>query len=366
MAAWTPCDVWRRGCLSFRNPKSAIRNPPMWQSILGHDDVVEQFRRSLASGRLASTYLFLGPEGIGKRSLAVRLAKALMCKHGPEQELAPCGRCESCLLLDAGNHPDLDIVGLPAGKRQLPVETFIGDRDHRNQEGLCHNLALRPQLGRRRVAIIDDADYFTTESANCLLKTLEEPPHGVVIFLIGTNRSRQLPTILSRSQVVRFQPLPLDAVTRLLAEQGLADSPQQAERLAAESGGSLHSATVLASVNLAEFRQRFRNLFASGFRDGPRLADVVHDFVNAAREEGTEAELRRQRLRLVFGVAVERLRQDLTAVPNEMLRQDTVLAALDRTLQAEEELDRNANLATLVECWIDDLAQILATEAATA
>jgi DNA polymerase-3 subunit delta' len=335
----------------------------MWQGILGHDDVVEQFRRSLASGRLATTYLFLGPEGIGKRSLAVQLAKALMCKQVPEAELAPCGRCDSCLLLDAGNHPDLDVVGLPVGKRQLPVETFIGDRDHRNQEGLCHNLALRPQLGRRRVTIIDDADYFNAESANCLLKTLEEPPHGVVIFLIGTNRSRQLPTILSRSQVVRFQPLPLDVIARLLAERGLADSPHQADQLAAESGGSLHSATVLASVDIAEFRPRFRHLFANGFRDGARLADVVHDFVNAAREEGAEAELRRQRLRLVFGVAIERLKEDLATDPNNVLRQDTNLAALDRTLQAEEDLDRNANLATLVECWIDDLAQILGSEA---
>ncbi|MGI9429228.1 MAG: ATP-binding protein, partial [Bythopirellula sp.] len=201
----------------------------MWQGILGHDAVVDRFRNSLRQGRLAASYLFLGPAGVGKRTFAVKLAQALFCQQGDSAQLEPCGKCESCLLLLAGNHPDLDLVGLPAGKRWLPVDLFLGDRDHRNQVGLCHNISLRPQMSRRRVAIIDDADYFTTESANCLLKTLEEPPPGAAIILIGTSRGRQLPTILSRTQTVRFSPLSAAILRELILEQQLASTESEAD-----------------------------------------------------------------------------------------------------------------------------------------
>ena len=170
----------------------------MWQGILGHDDVAEHFRATLHRGRLASTYLFVGPAGIGKRRFALALAKALLCQNADDLALEPCGRCESCRLFDAGSHPDLDLVGLPKDKSTLPLELFIGDKEHRNQDGLCHRIALRPFLGGRKVAIIDDADRFSQESANCLLKTLEEPPPRSLVILIGTSPSKQLPTIRSR------------------------------------------------------------------------------------------------------------------------------------------------------------------------
>ena len=149
-------------------------------------------------GRLASSYLFVGPEGIGKRTFALKLAKTLLCQSYAQREdvaegvaeskevsqefsnlnvsLEPCGRCESCRLALAGNHPDLFEISRPTGKQSLPIELFIGDRAHRNQAGMCHQIAMRPMLGQRRVAIIDDADYLRQESAYCLLKTLEVPP----------------------------------------------------------------------------------------------------------------------------------------------------------------------------------------------
>src|SRR5690606_13925595 len=88
----------------------------MWQGIRGHDEVVERFRLTLEAGRLASTYLFVGPSGIGKRSFALKLAQALLCQRTPDERLEPCGACESCRLLLAGNHPDVIAVGKPAGK----------------------------------------------------------------------------------------------------------------------------------------------------------------------------------------------------------------------------------------------------------
>jgi DNA polymerase III subunit delta' len=332
----------------------------MWEGIHGHDTVVDRFRRSLESGRLASSYLFLGPVGVGKSTFALKLAKALLCTNSPEAALAPCGNCDSCRLMDVGSHPDVDVVGLPPGKRELPISTFLGDPDRRHQEGLCHNIGLRPMFGRRRVAIIDDADGLNRESANCLLKTLEEPPPGAVLILIGTNPSRQLPTILSRTQTVRFAPLSVDVVTRLILKNGIVTDEREASDLADLSGGSLQRATDILAMNLIEYRPKLLRLFAGISIEPTRVVSVVNDFV---AEAGSEAEAKRRRLRTTFALVIDHLR--------EILRNDGVqhspnrapdsrlLAALDRCIEAEGELDRNANQATLLECWADDLSRLL-------
>src|SRR5690349_16655595 len=139
----------------------------MWQGIAGHDAVVEYFRDTLRANRLATTYLFIGPDGIGKRAFALKLAQTLLCTEHDPAEMNPCGQCESCRLAIAGNHPDLDLVSLLPGYRNLLIKQFVGEKDNRNREGMCRNIALRPMLARRRVAIVDDADWFGIESANC-------------------------------------------------------------------------------------------------------------------------------------------------------------------------------------------------------
>ncbi len=325
----------------------------MWQSIQGHDAVVEQFRGALAAGRLATTYLFVGPEGVGKRAFALQLAKALLCTTSEPALLEPCGQCESCRLAAAGNHPDLITVQRQASTKFLKVEQFIGPQERRNQEGLCHDVSLRPMLGRRRVAIVDDADWFTPESANCLLKTLEEPPPGAVIILIGTSRSRQLPTILSRSQVIRFKPLPDDAVRNLALAEGLVSDAAAAEELAARSHGSLTLARQLADAALWQMRDRFAAQWLSGELDAPRLAREVDEFINAA---GKEADARRQRFRQLLNLMAAKLSESLRQLAAEGRPAESTLAAIDRCLEAEEQLDRNANQSTLLESWIDDLA----------
>lgn len=324
----------------------------MWQTIKGHDAIVEQFRQTLAAGRLATTYLFVGPEGIGKRTFAWQLGKALLCTVHDAAILNPCGCCESCVLADAGTHPDLHLVERHAGTKFLKVEQFIGPQERRNQEGLCHDISLRPMLGRRRMAIIDDADWFTPESANCLLKTLEEPPPGAVIILVGTSRSRQLPTILSRAQVVRFRPLPDDAVRDLILAGGLVQNPAAAEQLASRSQGSLALARQLVDEGLWQMRDRFVAQWQSGELDALRLAREVDEFINAA---GKEADARRQRFRQLLHLVAARLGESLRQLAAEGRLAGATLAAIDRCLEAEEQLDRNANQSTLLESWIDDL-----------
>ncbi|RIK71224.1 MAG: DNA polymerase III subunit delta', partial [Planctomycetota bacterium] len=317
----------------------------MWLGIYGHDEVVEQFRRILASNRLATTYLFIGPDGVGKRTFALRLAQSLLCTARHPAELDPCGQCTSCRLLAAGNHPDLDVIGLRPEKQRLLISQFIGEDQTRNRAGLCHNIALRPMLGSRRVAIIDDADWFSLEAANCLLKTLEEPPPGAVLILVGTSRSRQLPTILSRAQIVRFRPLETDVLRDLILQEGQAADLAAATELARLAGGSLSRARDLADPALWEAHGRFVQGWTIGALDAPRLARDLDEFIAAA---GKEAEARRQRFRQLLGLVAATLRHELRAAAagSGSPSTDSLLAALDRTLQAEEELRRNANLAT--------------------
>lgn len=343
-----------------------------WHGIHGHDEVVEQFRRALARRRLASSFLFVGPPGVGKRSFALKLGQALLCHQRPEEALDPCGECPACIQAAAGTHPDLDLIARPEDKSFIPLGLLIGDKEHRGREGLCHRIALKPYMGGRKVAVIDDADYLNPEGANCLLKTLEEPPPRSVLILIGTSPAKQLPTIRSRCQLVRFRPLSADVVAELLVSRALVPDAAEARRLAQYSQGSVQTALELADPELWAFRNRLCQELAEPLLDSVRLARALSAFVD---EAGKEAAARRARLRQVVGFAAEFYRRLLHvhsgAPPTDdaelarFVRQaterrpsdgETAAACLDRCLEAAEQIDRNANQTTLIETWLDDLA----------
>ena len=278
----------------------------MWHRIHGHDAIVERFRRTLETGRLASTYLFVGPSGIGKRRFALQLAHSLLCTESADVRLDPCGLCESCRLFLSGNHPDLDVVGLRPDKTVLAISQFVGFDEVLKQEALCHRIAFKPFYGGRRIAIVADADHFNLESANCLLKTLEEPPPQSLLILIGTSPSRQLPTIRSRAQLVRFQPLDTDTVERILLDEQLMTDRQAARRAAELSEGSVERAVGLADPEYWTFREQLLRQLASPA--AVRLARSVQAFVD---EAGKEAAQERARLRTVLGFAISYYRERL-------------------------------------------------------
>ena len=278
---------------------------PMWHGIEGHDPIVERFRQALARGRLASTFLFVGPSGIGKRAFALRLAQALLCHERPAASLDPCGRCPSCIQVAALTHPDLELVSKPADKSFIPVAAFIGDKEHRMHEGLCHKIGLKPFMGGRKIALIDDADYLNVEGANALLKTLEEPPPRSVLILIGTTADKQLPTIRSRAQIIRFRPLADDVIARLLVEKKIVSDAAEAHRLASYSGGSMAQAAELADPELWAFRGELLAALARWPVEGFQLAETVNSFINDA---GKDAPPRRARSRLLIGFAIDLFR----------------------------------------------------------
>lgn len=343
-----------------------------WQEIEGHDEIAERFRTALRRGRLASTFLFIGPAGIGKRTFAVHLAKTLLCEQNAAEELNPCGVCPACQQVDAKTHPDLEIVGKPKERNFIPIETFIGDREHRMRKGLCHNIGLKPFRGGRKIAIIDDADWLNQEGANCLLKTLEEPPPKSVIILIGTSEQKQLPTIRSRSQIIRFLALPTETVAQLLMRHALVKSQDHADNLAALSGGSIQRALDMADEELNEFRQMILLELSSREWDAFELTKAVSAYVDSA---GKDAPPRRARLTTLLGMVAEFYRQLMRSLSGAEIEGDDVMqravhaaagawpgdaetaaACLEQCVNAEGYVQANANLATLVEWWLDALA----------
>ena len=336
-----------------------------WQGLEGHDAVVERFVRADAQGRLAGTYLFIGPPGVGKGCFALALARALVCE-APRPGLVPCGGCASCIQAAAGTHPDIDVVRKPEDRASIPLEAFIGDQQHRMREGLCWRLLLRPALGTRKVALILDADHLLDEAANCLLKTLEEPPPGAVIILVGTALERQLPTIRSRCQTIRFGPLEPAAVARAIAREAEANGVQvDTDRLAASAagcGGSLDRARLLLDPDLGRFRETLIGLLGRRPLAGVELARETIAIMEAA---GKEAPARRARLRMAFDAAIEfyraALRHDAApghadpllgrAVAGWHGDREAAVEALITTLDAVDALERNANLTVLVDAW---------------
>jgi DNA polymerase-3 subunit delta' len=352
-----------------------------WQGIEGHDDVVDRFRRVLAAGRLASSFLFIGPPGVGKRLFGEKLAQALLCPHVPEEELAPCGSCASCVQVASLAHPDLYIIEKPADKSSIPLALFIGDDAHRMREGLCHDIALKPFMGGRKVAIIDDADALGEESANCLLKTLEEPPPRSVLILIGTSADKQLPTIRSRCQIVRFAGLAPKTVAEIIESRGLITDRQQARRVAEFAEGSIERALELTDDELWSFRLQLLRALGVPRVESVTLARDLVAFVDAA---GKEAGLRRARARQVIGFAIDFYRQllrslcGLAPLGDDPLKSaveqalsawpgDAELAAqcIERSLDAWSHVDRNAHQATLLECWLDDLSRTIESAQST-
>jgi DNA polymerase-3 subunit delta' len=336
-----------------------------WEHIQGHEAHVRAFRRAAERGRLAHAYLFTGPPGVGKRRFARELAGAILCEN-PTGPVEACGTCGACTLLAAGNHPDFFAVGRPAESNELPIEVM---------RELCHGFALKPARGRGKVAVLDDADDLNEEAANCFLKTLEEPPPRSVFILIGTSPERQLTTIVSRCQVVRFAPLPEPVVKDILRRQGVEDG-QMVSRLVRLAPGSPGQAMALAEPELWDFR---KVLVEGLLQPRPDTAALAKRWMEFVEEAGKESAHQRRRAVLVLRLLIEFFADALTVTLGgaprlgegqelgllqklaQRIDPERVLRVLERCLEADVQTGRYVQLVLILEALVDALGAQLAS-----
>lgn len=214
------------------------------EGLIGHARVMDQLWLAMRSGTSHQAYLFEGPSGVGRAAVALRVAMAANCETATELwadgRRPPCGECRTCRLIARGGHPDVLLIE--------PDGAFIKVGQVRE---VVRKVGFHRFGGTMRVVIIDPGEAMAAPAANALLKTLEEPPEGTVFILITSNARALLPTIVSRTQRVRFSAVPEDALRRWLDEKNVPDS----ELIARLALGRPGAALALAEGGLAERRE---------------------------------------------------------------------------------------------------------------
>src|SRR5579884_904908 len=201
-------------------------------NIVGHEHAIDILRRTLAAQQVRHAYLFTGPQRIGKTLLAQRLAQTLLCTGGPDPQVAPlepCNRCLACRKVLHGNHPDVHFIARPPDKQAILIEQI---------RELQSDSARRTLEGRRNIFIIQDAQDMNLQAANCLLKTLEEPEHDVVLLLTVPDAGLLLPTILSRVQMISMQLLTSMQIKNALVQQWDVEA-EEADLIASLAAGRM-------------------------------------------------------------------------------------------------------------------------------
>ncbi|MBN1459952.1 MAG: DNA polymerase III subunit [Armatimonadetes bacterium] len=250
-----------------------------FEDLIGHERAVSVLRNALRRDRVAHSYLFSGPEGVGKSTAARIFVQALNCEKGPDE--SPCGECSQCLRTESGGHPDVRFLTPQPGKSVIAIE------DIRKQ--FVYDVNLKPVLGRYKVYVLDPAEQTAHLAVHTTLKVLEEPPPYVVAILV-TSAPASLPaTIPSRCQPVAFQLVGARQIMSHLVELGV--EAGTAASLANLSGGRIAWA-IRASrrpevLAVRESLLQLCSAFGTRSREeGPRIAEEIKLEAAALAESG--------------------------------------------------------------------------------
>lgn len=235
--------------------------------IVGHERVIESLKRQIKNNKVSHSYLFEGKEGLGKKQVALRFAKTLLCK---EKGQVPCNRCTSCIKFESNSHPDLIVIEPENGI--IKIKTI--------RDLLINGVNTAPFESSRKIFVIDDSHKMKTETSNALLKTLEEPPEYINIILVTSESNKMLSTILSRCQSIKFHSIEVDKIKQLLIKSYGKDE-EQAKLISNFASGSVGKAVMIAkSEEFFQKRDEIINIIDGLLKGDRTLAFSSYIFFN--------------------------------------------------------------------------------------
>lgn len=302
-----------------------------FSDIIGHKKIIRALNAAIDEAKVGHAYLFTGPAGIGKKTLAKAFAMRLLCH---DKTANPDCLCTGCVRMRMDNHPDF-ITILPAGN-SIKIEQL---------RQLQHELFYRPLLGERKVCFFPDAELLTEAAANSFLKTLEEPPPGVVFLFTAVRSDLILPTIRSRCQVFQLFPVSDAEITEALVKRGM-DLLEASERVKLSQGLPGNALNCLTEAQPGQF-PALKEILSLSLLD---LFKIANDL---------EKKDRRDILGL-FKNWESQARQGLLAIPGSdpgLGKVDELIFILEKIRQVIEMIESNVNLRLAVEDFFLNIRQ---------